>query len=144
MKPLFLVRFLFIPAVFGACVQPAPHVKVSLKLEPAPVVEPPMPLAPDADLKDIKFMVGNTVSTAGIVYGQELSGDSTLVYLGRAKPNQLLTVILQADARAGWSNKDGKLLYVSGGVSKHNGKVQMLIRDRDHYGLKPLYDKPHH
>jgi hypothetical protein len=140
MKVPGLFCFLFGLAGFSACVQPVPKVKVSVTLAPPPPIDSvPMQLAPDAELKELKYVVGDTVTTKGIVYGYKISGDTTFVYLGAAYPNPQLTVLLIGSVKDVVADIDKKLVYVSGCVSKHRGKLEIAVTDSDHFGLKYLY-----
>ena len=144
MKTAIPFYFLFSLVVFSACIQPVPgaKVKISVKLSaPPPVDSVPMQFGPDAELKDLKFLVGDTVATKGIVYGHKDSGDTTFVYLGAAYPNQPLTVVLTGNAKTAFGNMDKKLIYVAGCISEHKGKIQMIVSDTDHIGIKYLYRK---
>ena len=142
MKMPVLFCFLFCLAGFSGCVQPVPKVKVSVTLAPPPPVDDVlMQLAPDAELKDLKYVVGDTVTTKGIVYGHKISGDTTFAYLGAAYPNQQLTVLLIGSAKDAIPGMDKKLVYVSGCVIKHRGKLEIAVADTGHFGLKYLYRK---
>jgi hypothetical protein len=142
MKPKFLLAFLFALLVFTACLQPGP-VKVSIKLEPPPPTNKfPMQAAPGADLKDVGNIIGELLSTSGKVYGHKVAGNTIVVYLGAAYPNQLLTVILRRTARAAFNNMDGKTVFVTGEVSKHRGKPQMIIDDKANFDLKTQMVRP--
>ena len=138
------ITFFLLPGLIAlsSCVQPASNVKVSIKLEPPPpIASPPMPFGPEAELKDIKYVIGDTVSTKGIVYGHKDSGDTTFVYMGAPYPHQQLLLLVTGDARKAFVKMDKKSIYVAGCILKHKGIIQMAISDSDHVGFNYLYRK---
>jgi hypothetical protein len=98
-------------------------------LAPPPVNSPPVPKAPGAELKDLKGLVGETVTTQGQVYGVKDIGSMVLVNVGAAYPNQLLTVALKGNAKILATSIDNKLISITGTVIDYKGKPEIVVSD---------------
>lgn len=61
------------------------------------------------------------------MFGDKAFSGLTLVNLGAAYPNQLLTVVLKGEAKEKWTAKDGKTICVRGKVSEYKDKFQIEI-----------------
>ncbi len=63
----------------------------------------------------------------------------TLVDLGAAYPNQLLTIVLKGNRKTTFStlNVKGKTLRVEGTMSSYHGKPQIVLTDSDHLSVTP-------
>lgn len=79
------------------------------------------------ELKDIGRHMGEEVKVCGQVYGDKAFSGLTLVNLGAAYPNQLLTVVLKGEAKEKWTPKDGKNICVKGKITEYRGKPQIEI-----------------
>lgn len=83
--------------------------------------------AATVELKDVGRYIGKEVKVCGQVFGDRAFSGLTLVNLGSAYPNQLLTVVLKEEAKHAWKSKDGKTICVQGKVTEYKGKPQIEI-----------------
>jgi exonuclease VII large subunit len=85
------------------------------------------------ELKNVSRHVGDSVSTVGKVYGIKTvsNGELTLVSLGEAYPNQVLTVVVSEEIKKGLKvsldSLEGKEVLVRGRVTLYNGKPQIVL-----------------
>jgi hypothetical protein len=86
---------------------------------------------PGADLTQLPDLIGRPVTVKGKVYGFKALGNMTLVDLGAAHPNQLLTVVLKGDARDSYAPVllKGKIISVSGFVRDYHGKPEIVLTE---------------
>jgi DNA/RNA endonuclease YhcR with UshA esterase domain len=81
------------------------------------------------DVKDAAAHVDENVVATGKVYGYKALDGLTLVNLGAAYPNQLMTVVLRNEATALATEIDGKVIRVTGKIEMYKGKPEIVIRD---------------
>jgi hypothetical protein len=81
------------------------------------------------DIKDVGSHVGETIVVSARVYGYKALEGLTLVNLGAAYPDQLLTLVLKGEAMAMAVDIDGKVVKVTGKVELYKGKPEIIIRD---------------
>lgn len=86
---------------------------------------------PQADLAQAAGLIGKPVSVKGKVYGFKALENMTLVDLGAAHPNELLTVVLKADAKDSYAPVllKGRTITVSGVVQDYHGKPEIVVTD---------------
>jgi len=106
-------------------------------LTPPPPLNMGYPKLPHADLKDVKTLIGEKLSTEGKVYSIKKLQNMTLVNVGGDYPNQLLTVVLKGEARKYFSDDYivGKVLRVSGTVTNFKGKPEIVVKDSKDLGI---------
>lgn len=89
------------------------------------------------DIKDINKHIGDTVKVTDKVYGLKDIGSMTLINLGAAYPNQLLTVVLKSGAKEYLEAQEqreskhtvGSPFTAIGVVAIYKGKPQIVISD---------------
>lgn len=81
------------------------------------------------DVKDAAAHVGENVIVSAKVYGHKALEGLTLVNLGAAYPEQLLTVVLRGEATALAEDIDGRMIRVTGKVEMYKGKPEIVVRD---------------
>src|SRR5579872_835217 len=81
------------------------------------------------DIKDAASHVDENVVVSGQVYGYKALDGLTLVNLGAAYPNQLLTVVLRGDAKDLAPGLDGKVITVTGTIELYKGKPEIAVKD---------------
>ena len=89
-------------------------------------------------INDVSSHVGDSVTVSSTVHGGRfLSGNSlTLLNLGAAYPNQLLTVVIRGDDRTKFAEAPetlyrGKDILVKGKVEMFNGKPQIVVTTKE-------------
>jgi len=73
--------------------------------------------------------IGDYVIVTDKVYGVKDMGSLVLVNVGRAYPDQLLTVVLRGSAKSLASELDGKTIHVTGKVELYKGKPEIVVTD---------------
>lgn len=94
-------------------------------------------------IKEVQKHLGDTVKVTDVVYGLKDIGSMTLINLGAAYPNQLLTVVLKDGAKEylevqeqqGSKPVVGKPLTAIGVVTMYKGKPQIVIADPDKFNV---------
>jgi hypothetical protein len=81
------------------------------------------------DVKDAGAHVGENVVVSAKVYGYKALEGLTLVNLGAAYPDELLTVVLRGEAVAIAADLDGKTIRVTGKVEMYKGRPEIVVRD---------------
>ena len=81
------------------------------------------------DIKDAANHVNENVIVSAKVYGFKALEGMTLVNLGAAYPDQLMTVVLRGDAAAMAAELDGKTIQVTGKIELYRGKPEIVVRD---------------
>jgi hypothetical protein len=81
------------------------------------------------DIADAQAHVGQNVMVSSKVFGYKAFDGLTLVNLGAAHPNELLTVVLRGAATAMAADIDGKAIRVTGKVEMYKGKPEIVVRD---------------
>ena len=89
-------------------------------------------------VNDLTVHAGDSVIVTSTVYGgRYLQNNSlTLLNLGAAYPNQLLTVVIRGDDRTKFSEApetlfQGKDVQVKGKVEMYNGKPQIVVTSKE-------------
>ncbi|WP_342647352.1 S1/P1 nuclease [Mucilaginibacter sp. CSA2-8R] len=80
-------------------------------------------------LEEIKTYTGKMIIVSGKVFSSRDIGSMTLVNLGAAYPNQLLTIALKGKAKELSSQIEGKTVTVEGEVIEYKGKPEIIITD---------------
>ena len=80
-------------------------------------------------LKDAAGHIDEYVKTSGVVYGYKALEGLTLVNLGGAYPNQLMTVVLKGAAQNLAAGIDGKKITVTGKVVLYKDKPEIIVTD---------------
>jgi hypothetical protein len=81
------------------------------------------------DIKDAANHVNQDVIVSGKVYGYKVLEGLTLVNLGAAYPDQLMTLVLRGDATAIAADLDGKTIQITGKIELYKGKPEIVVRD---------------
>jgi hypothetical protein len=81
------------------------------------------------DVKDGAKHVNENVIVTAKVYGIKALEELTLVNLGAAYPDQLMTVVLRGSARPIAVGLDGKTITVTGTVTMYKGKPEIVVND---------------
>ncbi len=81
------------------------------------------------DIHDAAGHIDENVSVSGKIYGSKALDGMTLVNLGAAYPDQLLTVVLRGSARDGFIVVDGQTISVSGKIASYKGKPEIVVTD---------------
>ncbi|NHA03318.1 S1/P1 nuclease [Mucilaginibacter sp. HC2] len=93
------------------------------------VSAPANPQANEVKLEEINDYVGKAVKVRGKVYSSKDIGSMTLVNLGAAYPNQLLTVVLKQGAKALTDKVKDQTISVQGTVITFKGKPEIVVTD---------------
>ncbi|HEY4337774.1 MAG TPA: S1/P1 nuclease [Puia sp.] len=81
------------------------------------------------DVKDAAAHVDENVVITAKVYGYKALDGMTLVNLGGAYPNQLMTVVLRNEATGLAAEIDGAVIRVTGKIEMYKGKPEIIVRD---------------
>lgn len=81
------------------------------------------------DIHDAASHIDENVSLCAKIYGYKALDGMTLVNLGAAYPDQLLTVVLRDGARDGFTVVDGQTICVSGKITSYKGKPEIVVTD---------------
>ena len=81
------------------------------------------------DIHDAANHYSEYVQVCGKVYGYKALDNLTLVNLGAAYPDQLLTVVLRGDAKDIYNGWDGQTICVSGKVVAYKDKPEIVVTD---------------
>ncbi|OCX54342.1 hypothetical protein BEL04_08780 [Mucilaginibacter sp. PPCGB 2223] len=84
-------------------------------------------LAKEIDIKDAAQHMNEWVSITAQAYSSRSIGEMTLVNLGAAYPNQLLTIVLKEGVAT--LKLDGKNITVKGKVIEYKGKPEIEVTD---------------
>jgi len=82
------------------------------------------------DIKESSAHLNEWVAVTGKVYSSRTFGEMTLVNLGAAYPDQLLTVVLREEAKDKFKNLDGKTITVTGKLVDYKGKPEIVVTDQ--------------
>jgi hypothetical protein len=97
--------------------------------EPTPTPAAASGGAVKIDVKDAAAHVNENVVATGKVFGFKALEGLTLVNLGAAYPNELMTVVLRGEAQGLAAEIDGKEIRVTGKVELYKGKPEIVVRD---------------
>jgi hypothetical protein len=81
------------------------------------------------DIAEAQAHVGESVVVTAKVFGYKALEGLTLVNLGAAYPDQLMTVVLRGEATGLAGQIDGKTIEVTGKVEMYKGKPEIIVRD---------------
>ena len=81
------------------------------------------------DIQDAAKHYNENVKVCAKVYGYKALENLTLVNLGAAYPEQLLTVVLKGDARSAGSGLDGQTICVAGKIVSYKDKPEIVVTD---------------
>lgn len=81
------------------------------------------------DIHDAANHYNEYVQVCARVYGYKALDNLTLVNLGAAYPDQLLTVVLRGDARSLSSGLDGQTICVTGKIVSYKDKPEIVVTD---------------
>jgi hypothetical protein len=85
-------------------------------------------VAKEIDIKDAAEHLNEWVSITAKVYSSRAIGEMTLVNLGAAYPNQLLTIVLKEGAKD-IKGLDGKTITITGKIIAYKGKPEIEVTD---------------
>ena len=86
------------------------------------------------DIKDADKHINDNVRVCAKVFGYKALEGMTLVNLGAAYPDQLLTVVLKKKAKDAYEGLDGQTVCVTGTVLSYKGKPEIVVTDPDQIG----------
>ena len=92
--------------------------------------------AKSIDIHEVAKHVDENVSVCAVVYGYKNLGSMTLVNLGAAYPNQLMTVVLRGEAKNAYEGIDGKTICVTGKVEMYRDKPEIVVTSMKQINLK--------
>jgi hypothetical protein len=81
------------------------------------------------DVQDAAKHYDEYVQISAKVYGYKTLENMTLVNLGAAYPDQLLTVVLKGEARDSYKGLDGQMINVTGKVVSYKDKPEIVVTD---------------
>jgi hypothetical protein len=81
------------------------------------------------DIHDVANHYNEYVQVCAKVYGYKALDNLTLVNLGAAYPDQLLTVVLRGDAKDIYNGWDGQTICVTGKVVAYKDKPEIVVTD---------------
>ena len=85
----------------------------------------------EIELKDVGNYIGKDVKVCGKIYGIKEFSSMTLINLGAAYPNQLLTLVMKEDAKGTLNGKDGQNVCAFGRVELYKGKPQIVVAKKN-------------
>ena len=85
--------------------------------------------AKTVEVKDAANHIDEYAKVCGLVYGYKALDGLTLVNLGAAYPDQLLTVVLKGAAKDLYTGIDGKTICVTGKIILYKGKPEIIVTD---------------
>jgi hypothetical protein len=87
---------------------------------------------------EVARCVGKPVTVTDSVYGYERTAKAMLIYLGSAKPKQLLTVVLKGDAIAEPEFFKQSMVTASGTVTKRLSGFELVVSDPDYFLVRRM------
>jgi S1/P1 Nuclease len=81
------------------------------------------------DIHDAANHYNEYVQVCAKVYGYKALDNLTLVNLGSAYPDQLLTVVLRGDAKDAYNGWDGQTICVTGKIVSYKDKPEIVVTD---------------
>jgi hypothetical protein len=81
------------------------------------------------DIQDAALHLNEWVSLTSKAYSARTMGEMTLVNLGAAYPDQLLTLVLRESAKDKFKDLEGKVITVTGKVIDYKGKPEIVVTD---------------
>jgi hypothetical protein len=81
------------------------------------------------DIHDAAGHIGENVRICAKISGYKALGGMTLINLGAAYPNQLLTIVLRDAAKDEYKVAEGQTICVSGRIEIFKGKPEIVVTD---------------
>jgi len=81
------------------------------------------------DIHDAANHYNEYVQVSAKVYGYKALDNMTLVNLGAAYPDQLLTIVLRGDAKDAYNGWDGQTISVTGKIVSYKDKPEIVVTD---------------
>ena len=81
------------------------------------------------DIHDAANHYDEYVQVSAKVYGHKALDNMTLVNLGAAYPDQLLTIVLRGDAKDAYNGWDGQTISVTGKIVAYKDKPEIVVTD---------------
>jgi hypothetical protein len=81
------------------------------------------------DVRDAGQHYNENVQISATVYGYKTLENMTLVNLGAAYPDQLLTIVLKGDAKDSYKGLDGQSVSVTGKLVSYKDKPEIVVTD---------------
>ena len=81
------------------------------------------------DVKEAANHINEYAKVCAVVYGYKALDGLTLVNLGAAYPDQLMTVVLKGAAKDLYTGIDGKTVCVTGKIILYKGKPEIIVTD---------------
>jgi hypothetical protein len=81
------------------------------------------------ELKDAANHIDEYAKVCGRIYGYKALDGLTLVNMGAAYPDQLMTVVLKGAAISAAASIDGKMICVTGKLISYKGKPEIIVTD---------------
>lgn len=81
------------------------------------------------DIRDAASHLNEWVSLTAKVYSARTMGEMTLVNLGAAYPDQLLTLVLREGAKDKFADLESKIVTVTGKLIDYKGKPEIIVTD---------------
>jgi S1/P1 Nuclease len=81
------------------------------------------------ELADAAKHINEYVTLSAKIYGYKTLESMTLVNMGAAYPDQLLTVVLRGDAKEAYKGLDGQTVTVTGKLVNYKDKPEIVITD---------------
>jgi hypothetical protein len=79
------------------------------------------------DILDAAAHAGEEVKICSKIVGYKTLDAMTLVNLGAAYPDQLLTMVLRGEAKSGYTIVDGQAICVTGRIEIYKGKAEIVV-----------------
>jgi len=80
-------------------------------------------------LQEAAAHLNEWIAVTGKVYSSRAMGEMTLVNVGAAYPNQLLTVVLRGEAKDKFTDLEGKTITVTGKLVNYKSKPEIVVAD---------------
>ena len=81
------------------------------------------------DIHDAANHYNEYVQVSAVVHGYKALDNMTLVNLGAAYPDQLLTIVLRGDAKDIYNGWDGQTISVTGKIVSYKDKPEIVVTD---------------
>lgn len=81
------------------------------------------------DIHDVANHYNEYIQVCAKVYGYKALDNLTLVNLGAAYPDQLLTIVLRGDAKDAYNGLDGQTVCVTGKIVSYKDKPEIVVTD---------------
>lgn len=123
-------------SVDGRIIPPPPPAAMEepAKPQPKPSQQMKAGAVKEVPLSEVAKHEGEEVKVCGKVYGEKALSGMTLVNLGAAYPNQLLTVVLKGEAKSNWKGGEGRSLCVTGKVVIYKSKPEIQVISSEDIG----------